>query len=252
MTKDEWRRLVGHIYNRSISPAFARRVRRLDPFEFFERYPWGVNRLTRAAQALRFIEDYFDDDDDLTKSLTPSFLTELLDSLAEGLRWNERLVVETGVSDAIQSHFAEIVDGMDADDMPEEDLSVMRLSGAADPREELSLLVERVKREKELILKRHSEGGFSLSLRTTRERVEEKKKGVPSGRESDEEGPKKRWLKGLGGIFQGAMLTIVDATLVAGVWTVPVPLETKTVGAVVSMTSGIGSILTGLGDLRGE
>ncbi len=48
------------------------------------------------------------------------------------------------------------------------------------------------------------------------------------------------------------MLTIVDTTLIAGMWTIPLPLETKTVGAIVSITSGIGSILTGYGELRGE
>jgi len=43
----------------------------------------------------------------------------------------------------------------------------------------------------------------------------------------------------LGGICQGTMLTIADTILIAGMWTIPPPLETKTVGAIVSITSGI-------------
>jgi len=203
-------------------------------------------------QVLRFIEDYFDDDDELIGAFTPAFLAEVPDALADGLAWNERLVVETGVSESIQSHFGEIVDGMDADDMPEEDAAILHLSGSRDPHRELELLVKKVKDDKEIILKHHQEGGFSVSLRKTRERVIEKKNRLSSDASTANEPPKKRWFKGLGGICQGTMLTIVDTTLIAGIWTIPLPLETKTVGALVSTTSGIGSILTGFGELRGE
>ena len=59
-------------------------------------------------------------------------------------------------------------------------------------------------------------------------------------------------LKGLGGIFRGALLTIVDATLILGLRGIPLPSENKTGGAEGSITTGIGSILTGCGELRGE
>jgi propanediol dehydratase large subunit len=37
-----------------------------------------------------------------------------------------------------------------------------------------------------------------------------------------------------------------------GVWSDPLPVETTSVGEVVSATSGIGMIFTGIGELRGE
>ena len=252
MTKDEWRKTVKHVYERSLLPGLARRAHRLDPFEYFERCPWTIHRLARAMRGLRFIDDYFDDDDEITAAFTQSFLGETLDSLADGLTWNKRLIVDSGVADTVQKHFTELVDGMDAEDMPEEDSAVLRLSGSADPAHELSAIVDRVKTEKEAILRRYSEGGFPLSLRRAIDCVLERKKQLESGEESGNKLPVKRWFKGLGGICQGTMLTIVDGTLVAGMWTIALPVESKTIGAVVSITSGIGSILTGFGELRGE
>ena len=48
------------------------------------------------------------------------------------------------------------------------------------------------------------------------------------------------------------LMAITNITLAAGVWIVPLPAETTSVGAVVSATSGIGMIFTGIGELRGE
>jgi len=248
MTKDEWRQLVAHIFRQSIAPRLVRRrLRRFHPFEFFEEYPWDLERLTRAMKAVRFIEDYFDDEDELSEAVTLQFLSNTLDSLADGLKWTDRFVAETKVADAIQSHFDVIVDGMDASDLPDEDFEILRFSGSHDPRSELSLLVDRIKREKEAVVRRHGEAGFSASIREVRERVVKRKEELTSN-----QAVKKRPFKGLGGIFQGVMLTIVNSTLVIGMWPVPLPVETKTVGAVVSITSGIGSILTGYGEWRGE
>ena len=64
---------------------------------------------------------------------------------------------------------------MEGDDMPEEDIAVLRLSGSQDPHLEMHLLIERVKKEKQIILKRYGEGGFPLTFRETRKRILEKK-----------------------------------------------------------------------------
>jgi len=44
-------------------------------------------------------------------------------------------------------------------------------------------------------------------------------------------------------------MTITNITLAAGVWSVPLPAETTGVGVVVSATSGIGVIFTGIEEL---
>jgi hypothetical protein len=66
--------------------------------------------------------------------------------------------------------------------------------------------------------------------------------------------PKKsrRWFKGVGQIAQGSALSIADVALAIGVLKLPVSAETQTWGALASVTTGIGTVLNGLGDLRNE
>jgi hypothetical protein len=66
--------------------------------------------------------------------------------------------------------------------------------------------------------------------------------------------PKKsrRWFKGLGQISQGAALSIANIGLAINVFKLPVSPETKTWGAIASVTTGIGTVLNGIGDLRNE
>jgi hypothetical protein len=62
----------------------------------------------------------------------------------------------------------------------------------------------------------------------------------------------RRWFKALGQICQGAAFSIANIFLAIGLLPFPVSPETTTWGAMVSTTSGVGMILTGMGDLRNE
>jgi hypothetical protein len=77
---------------------------------------------------------------------------------------------------------------------------------------------------------------------TDKELIEKKEKAKKS----------RRWFKGLGQIGQGAALSIGDIALAARMLTFPVSPETQTWGALVSATTGVGMILNGVGELRGE
>lgn len=70
--------------------------------------------------------------------------------------------------------------------------------------------------------------------------------GAAEGRKS------RRWFKGFGQIEQGAAMSLADVGLAAGCFHFPVSAETQTWGALTSITAGIGTIMNGAGDLRGE
>ncbi|HEY6250872.1 MAG TPA: hypothetical protein VI685_13005, partial [Candidatus Angelobacter sp.] len=62
----------------------------------------------------------------------------------------------------------------------------------------------------------------------------------------------RRWFKGLGQIAQGASLSIANVALAVGILKFPVSPETQTWGAVASVATGVATVLSGIGDLRGE
>jgi hypothetical protein len=66
--------------------------------------------------------------------------------------------------------------------------------------------------------------------------------------------PKKprRWFKALGQIAQGTAISIANVALAIGALKFPVSPETQTWGAMASVATGIGTVLSGVGDLRNE
>lgn len=66
--------------------------------------------------------------------------------------------------------------------------------------------------------------------------------------------PKKqrRWWKGVGQIVQGAAIAGADIGLAIGVLHFPIPKGSETYSVVMSVTVGAGTIMNGVGDLRGE
>jgi hypothetical protein len=170
--------------------------------------------------------------------------------LSEGLNLNRRFVVETGIAEVIEEFFEEIVDGMDPSDIPEQDIEALRISGSTNPINELHLSMIRLKKKREVIMRRNKEGSISVTVKQCEERVQRRKEQVKES--NSNRPPKKRIFKGLGSICKGSMLTVVDVSLVAGMWPLGLSVETTTVGAVVSITTGLGDILNGVGEMRGE
>ena len=103
------------------------------------------------------------------------------------------------------------------------------------------------------------EVGLRTQLTQIEERLEASAKQFSEFQEAakkkgDTEPPKKsrRWFKGLGQIAQGAALSIADVALAVGALHFPVSPETQTWGAVASVATGVGTIFSGMGDLRSE
>jgi hypothetical protein len=253
---NDYEEFVKYIYHEHIEKRLDKHIRH---WHHLEDISYNVNRLSRSMQAIRFIRDYASDDDDISRVFTQDMLKRIFDDARNGSHTNRRLLVDTEIADIIQDYFGEIVDGMTVDHFPNEDFEILRQSGSQDPRREITAIVHLVKSRKEQLLWRNNDNvRFSHRLVQVTERIETISKSLPKepsepGEKQDKKPVVKRAVfKGLGSIVQGTLMTITNITLAAGLWSVPLPAETTSVGAVVSATSGIGMIFTGIGELRGE
>lgn len=253
---NDYDEFIKYIYHEHIEKRLDKQLRH---WHHLDDIGHDVYRLSKAMQAVRFIRDYASDDDDMSRVFTPEMLRRIFDDAKNGSRSNRRLVVDTEIADIIQDYFGEIVDGMTVDHFPQEDFEILRQSGSPDPRREVTAIVHLIKSRKEQLLRRNNDNvRFSHRLVEVTERIEKISASLPKepikpGEPSNKQPAVKRAVfKGLGSIIQGTLMTITNITLAAGVWTVPLPTETTSVGAVVSATSGIGMIFTGIGELRGE
>jgi hypothetical protein len=264
MKEDEYREFLENLYRQEIEKKLARIRRKQHPIDLLDQQHVHIPELTRAMRALRFIEDYFDQEEELRRSLTKGMVDQTLATVEDGARYNNRLVGDTEIADVIQEHFAEIVDGMTVDDFPKEDFEILRESGSSDPRQDLAGVIYSLRARKDRMRKelqylasladRGYEEGFSESLKRTPEIIAQQRKvladeGAPQTKEKM--GKAKIWT-GMSKICQGTLLSITNITIAVGFWHIAVPAEAATVGAVTSVTGGIGLILEGVGKLRGE
>jgi hypothetical protein len=84
------------------------------------------------------------------------------------------------------------------------------------------------------------------------EQVDAATKHLPEATSKNFPKKSRRWFKGLGQISQGTALSIADIGLAISVLKLPVSPEAQTWGAIVSVITGIGTVLNGIGDLRNE
>jgi hypothetical protein len=250
MTKDEWRKIVKEIYYQSIEPKFRRSMKHFHPFELFERYPYDIHKIIKALRVIRFINENFDDNDDLTTAFTKEYLVDIFENLDDGLSFNNRLILDTEVVAVIEEFFDEISSLMEVDDLPEQDFEALRQSGSRDPKTEMQLSIIKTKHKREILIKKNKDRSLTYRIKESKEVVKQKQADIKES--NSNQPPTRKIFKGISSIARGALLTTVDATLIAGMWTVALPVETTTVGAVVSITTGIGDIFNGIGEIRGE
>ena len=86
----------------------------------------------------------------------------------------------------------------------------------------------------------------------TRKLKGEKKESKEGRRPAETQKKSRRWFKGLGQIAQGSAFSIANVALAVGALKFPVSPETQTWGAVASVSTGVCTVLSGIGDLRNE
>jgi hypothetical protein len=131
--------------------------------------------------------------------------------------------------------------------------------GSPNPDVELRALVLRAKARRERLRQNSRELAVLQQLKHAEKRLTDAQEEFEKCRKVQEEGESeqrvtksRRWFKSLGQIAQGAALTIADVALAVGALKFPVSPETQTWGAVASVSTGVGTILGGVGDLRNE
>ena len=248
---------IKHIYYEHIEKRLAPWKRR--HWHHLDDLGYEITGLTRSLRAIRFLQDYAESDEGLGGVFTPETLKNVVERVKYGVQNNNRIVVDTGVADVLQDYLKEIVEGMTAEHFPQADLDALRESGSSDARREIVAMVYLMKSRKEDWIRFRNDYRFSRRLEQAREEVERVAatlpKELPNAEEQRNDRPvtvKRAVFKGIGSIGQGALLTLTDVSLLAGMWGTSISAEQTTVGAVISITSGIEMILTGVGELRGE
>jgi hypothetical protein len=250
MSKEEWNEMVKGICNNEILPKLRENRMMFHHHKYFDD-SFMDSEIYTASRTLRFIDDTFRDDYDLTRAYTKEYLDYTLGMLQRGMRNCNYLVLKTGISHVIEEFYEEIVDGMEISDIPEVDFDALREAGSRDPKSEILLSMVRIKHRKLKFDFNSHHFSIHYSLEKSEHLIEERREIL---RDSDSDNPptKKKIFKGLGGICRGSILTCLDIGLMAGLCPVPLSSDALTVGAVTSLTTGLGDIMIAIGELRGE
>jgi hypothetical protein len=147
-----------------------------------------------------------------------------------------------GFDDAIDAFGPEILDGLMPEHLPSFDDEILRAAGGPDVEIDRRALVRLAKAR----LARAIGSSNDLPVANRVERA------LSPADTSERPETSRKWSRGLGQVGQGAALSIANVAVAVGTLHFPVPVETKTWGSVVSVVTGIGTILNGVGELRGE
>jgi hypothetical protein len=243
MTDAEYQVFLSFLFERYVRPRLRKMRRTHGHFGETEPYNSLVDQAVSAARVFRFNEN---DDDDLYETFTAERLQRAVSDAQNSTMWGYRSAEEAGFLEAYRAHAREITTGLAVIHLPDADKQIVREIGSVDPDLELEGLVyvaraELERRQREaLVLDVHEE-----DFRFVKEAVQ---KGT------DEKAPKKkvRWFKGLGQISTGAAFSLANLAMAFGTLNLPVSRETQTWGAFASVITGLGTILSGVGELRGE
>lgn len=256
MNEQEYKDFLAYLSNEYIERRKHRFLRRFHHYEMEYVFDQQWHSLIASMGVINFIKYHCDSDDDIYKTFRMERLKATVNSVKNGVRINEQIASDAGFLSAIEDHFAEIIDGMVPEYFPPEELEILRELGSRDPKIELVGIIYLLKARKTYLVSSTKEVSVSKQLEWVVERLSKEQERFKEETEAQNreisERPGRRWFKALGQICQGSALSIANVGLAVGLLPFPVSPETKTWGALLSTTSGVGMILTGVGDLRNE
>lgn len=219
------------------------------------RDPDRMKELKSTAVLLRYLDNYCDTEREIYDTITRQKIWQLVGGVLRGHEFNMELLKDSGFSALMDENYALIVAGMKIEHMPEKELEIMQSLGSVTPKSELSSLMQEVKtsteKSNELALKNsYQQEKISNTLRKIKLELEDQVL-EHTGNMVKPEQPK-RWFKGLGKIAQGSALSIANIGLALGAIPVPASPETAGWGSIISSVSGVGMVIDGFGELRGE
>lgn len=261
MSEAEYQEFLSFLFERYIRPRVAG-VRHRYRHHFEDELSYHLDQAVRSAQILRFIESYCHADEDVYSTFVFERLVRVVSDIRYSVEFSNRLIEDAGFLEACELHRREIAEGLTIIHLPDADKDMLREIGSPNPEVELRSLTHRAKRWMEKDDRQSREAGLRQELWYVGEKLKEahadfekldkllKAEKEQQGKES----PKKtrRWFKGLGQVAQGAALSIANVALAIGTLNLPVSPETQTWGAIASVATGVGTVLSGFGELRNE
>jgi hypothetical protein len=256
MTDEEYRAFLNVLFEHYVRPRLPR-SRRRHHHHMMEEWAYHLDEAQKAARIARFIESQCSDDGEIYRTFTMQRLRDAISETQYSLAFARNEMTEDGFLDAFEEHAPEILDGLAPHHLPVVDRQVMEDTGSSNPDADLAALVFRAKRLRHRMERSSQDISIRRTLKDTEDRLGKAREEFEELRKNTTDAPKepprtRRWFKGLGQIAQGAALSIANAALALGILKFPVSPETQTWGAVASVTTGIGTIISGVGDLRGE
>jgi len=248
----EYEKFMIYLYDEYVRSGDRKMARKyLHPMEL----GYECEKLVRASNLLRYINRHCRSEDEIYRTIKMERIEELQDEVNHGTRVNRRMLEESGFMEVIDSHYDEIVSGMKLEHMPPQEIETMRCLGSNNPETELSALISIVKsKQKSQHSYKYNELQVSQQLKNLEQKLEQQEKQLENNLSKNQDKQKKtrRWFKGLGQIAQGSALSIANVGLAMGAITVPVAAETASWGAIVSSITGVGMVLNGIGEFKGE
>lgn len=193
--------------------------------------------------------------EDTITVLQPEAIAKLVERTSRGLDFHNSVARTVGLLECLDSHYETIVKVIKVEYFPEAERGILQQFGVEDPDEDLAAIVYIMKEEIGRC-KNKSECRISEKLDNAKEYLRKAADAANLSTQVKDEDKKfiksPRWFKGLGQIAQGTAISLANLALGLGILSFPVSPETKTWGALVSATTGVGQILTGIGEIRGE
>ena len=208
--------------------------------------------MRKTYEMLRFIERRYGKGETPDWDFRAERLHDVIEKIRNELRYAIRILEDAGYRDAVDDHFSEIVAGMTMEHMPAEEIAVMKSLGSDDPDRDLRAVMYmlRIRYSNPRREFRPVTSSLDRGVKELDQSIEEKAEN------KDDEFPKvsrpRRWWKGCGQIAQGCILSVANVGIALNAVDLPVSDETRTWGSIVSVTTGVGLIMSGVGDLRGE
>lgn len=267
----EYEAYLKYLWERDTQEPAPRHRRRRHPLEWDEEFEYPLSELAAANRmlgAMASLQDPYD-------ALRMRALANMLRQVRTGLAANTRMLDEMGLLRTLDAEYSVIARHMRVEHLPSSEEEVLRRYGFDNLANHLPGVIYAVRAHA------NERSGFqelsvSQELRRLTERLDTAAADHDRLQQIDDEiaviraqnerpqvsaelaaeqsslRKERRWWKGIGQIVQGTAMSLADGALAVGALKFEVSDETKTWGALVSVTAGVGTIISGIGDLRGE
>lgn len=204
------------------------------------------------------------------KAFTDEFLRGVMVATESAVRRSSEVLHEVGLLSLLDHQYDLMAERLRISDLPAQELPVLDAHGFDIVKSDLLRVVYRVRHTADPRCRREitPSRAFSQAQESLQEAQEIFAQNradlqehavalakVVSGRDRQPKPPERkepRVFKGLSQLVQGAAMTLADVGLAVGAFPFPVSPETQSWGALASVTVGVGSVMSGIGDLRGE